>query len=240
MKLLDFLFPKKCPICGVLLKYGESEICQSCYKTLPRIREPRCARCGKPLATVEEQYCHDCEEKSKRADVLVKGTALWLYDIRMKRAMADFKYEGCVEDGAFFAKELYRFCGSDIKSWHIDAIVPVPLHRRKQQFRGYNQAAVLAEALSQYIQLPVLNGVLKRKCYTKPQKGLTPKQRARNVAGAFALGVHAKEQLVNVRRILLVDDIYTTGATLEACGRVLRRAGVQEVYFTCLCIGRDY
>lgn len=240
MNLLDFLFPRKCPICGVLLKHAEKQICLSCYKTLPRVREPRCARCGKPIAVVEEQYCYDCAEKRKRQDVLAKGTALWVYDARMKQAMADFKYEGCVEDGAFFAGELYRSCGDEMAGWQVEAIIPVPLHRRKRWFRGYNQAAVLAEELGECMKLPVLKGVLQRICYTKPQKGLAPKQRAENVKGAFALAAHGKEQLASLRRVLLVDDIYTTGATLEACGDILRRSGVQEVYFVCLCIGRDY
>lgn len=240
MNLLDFVFPRKCPVCSKALGYKERQICQTCQKILPRVTEPCCARCGKPIPAVEEQYCHDCEEKRKRPDALKKGAALWVYDTHMKRAMANFKYEGCVEDAAFYVQQLVRFRGQEIVNWQVDAIIPVPLHRRKQWFRGYNQATVLAEELGKHLHLPVLADVLVRTRYTKPQKGLAPKQRTGNVAGAFALTDQGREKIASLRRVLLLDDIYTTGATLEACGEVLKRTGVREVYFICLCIGRDY
>ena len=240
MNILDFVFPGKCPICNNILGSKEKQICHSCQTLLPRVTEPCCKRCGKPIAAVEEQYCHDCGEKRRGQNVLTKGSALWVYDSRMKRAMANFKYDGCVEDAAFYAQQLVRFRGREIMSWQVDAIIPVPLHRRKQWFRGYNQATALAEELGRHLHLPVLAETLTRTRYTKPQKGLVPKQRKNNVAGAFALTDQGRKKAASLRRILLIDDIYTTGATLEACGEVLKRTGVQEVYFICLCIGRDY
>ncbi len=98
---------------------------------------------------------------------------------------------------------------------------------------------MLADELGKLLQLPVLSDVLLRTRYTKPQKGLDSKQRAANVAGAFALKEKGENALRSLRSVLLVDDIYTTGATLEACGDILCRTGVQEVYFVCLCIGKD-
>lgn len=239
MNFLDFIFPLKCPICGKVLKRGENGICHSCRVSLPRVCEPRCKRCGKPIAMPEEQYCHDCEVKRKGTDVLAAGAALWLYDTRMKRAMASFKYEGCTADASFFARELVRFHGAEIAGWRAEAVLPVPIHRRKKWFRGYNQAAVLADKLGELLNLPVLSDVLLRTRFTKPQKGLDSRQRAANVAGAFALKNGAEKALRSLRRVLLVDDIYTTGATLEACGDILCKAGIQEVYFVCLCIGKD-
>lgn len=239
MNLLDFIFPLKCPVCENVLKRGENGICHSCRISLPRVSEPRCKRCGKPIDVPEEQYCHDCERKRKGADVLAAGVALWVYDTRMKRVMANFKYEGCTADASFFAKELLRFHGAEIERWRTEAIIPVPIHRRKKWFRGYNQAAVLADELGELLQLPVLSDALLRTRYTKPQKGLDSKQRAANVSGAFALKEKGENALCSLRSVLLVDDIYTTGATLEACGDILCRTGVQKVYFVCLCIGRD-
>lgn len=111
---------------------------------------------------------------------------------------------------------------------------------QKEVVPGYNQAAVLADELGKLLQLPVLSDALFRTRCTKPQKGLDAKQRAVNVAGAFALNEKGENALRSLRSVLLVDDIYTTGATLEACGDILCRTGIQEVYFACLCIGRDY
>lgn len=240
MNVLDFIFPHKCPVCGEVLRREEKKICRSCRISLPCIKEPRCKRCGKPITAAEEEYCHDCEKKRKGQDVLEKGTALWVYDAGMKQAMASFKYEGCVADAVFFAEELFRIRGGEISQWNVDAIIPVPIHRRKRWFRGYNQAAVLAEELGELFHLPVFPDVLTRIRYTRPQKGLDSKQRTANAAGAFALNEKSREMLPSLRRVLLVDDIYTTGATLEACGEVMCKAGVQEVYFACLCIGTDY
>ena len=240
MNILDVVFPRKCPICSKVLESKKEQICLSCQKILPRVTEPCCARCGKPIAAAEEQYCHDCEEKRRGRDVLKKGSALWVYDSHMKRAMANFKYEGCVEDAVFYVQQLVRFRGQEIMNWRVDAIIPVPLHRRKQWFRGYNQATVLAEELGRHLNLPVLTDMLTRTRYTKPQKGLAPKQRMNNVADAFALTDQGREKAASLSRVLLIDDIYTTGATLEACGEVLKKTGVGEIYFICLCIGRDY
>lgn len=239
MDLWELVFPQKCPICKKIPGRGEGVVCRSCYKSLPWVTEPRCARCGKPIEEEEEQYCPDCGKKRKGKDVLKKGVALWEYDARMKRAMADFKYQGCTGDAAFYATQIAREYGKAIMDWRIEAIVPVPLHWKKRWYRGYNQAAVLAVELGRQLHLPAYTGLLTRTRYTKPQKGLAAKQRADNVAGAFALTEKEREKADSLRRVLLVDDIYTTGATLEECAGVLGRNGVQEVYFICLCIGRS-
>lgn len=241
MDFLDILFPRKCPVCGMVLKRGERQICISCCRNLPLVKEPRCMRCGKPVSLVEETYCFDCEKKKQEGqNVLMKGTALWVYDTHMRQAMANFKYEGCLEDGSFYVEELCKNRGDEIANWSVEAVIPVPLHWRKRWFRGYNQAEVLAEGLGEYLQLPVLGNVLKRSRYTIPQKGLAPKQRAQNLTGAFAVTKKGRERVSDIHRVLLVDDIYTTGATLEACAEVLRAEGVQEIFFACLCIGRDF
>lgn len=233
----SFLFPAKCPVCGGIPDDRESRVCSDCKRKLPRICEPMCARCGKPLENVTCEYCYDCEQKRKGKDVLTKGTALWVYDKRMKRAMAEFKYGGCQEDAIFFVEELYRFRGEEMHRWKPDAIMPVPLHWRKKWFRGYNQAECLAELLGKYMGIPVYSDVLLRTHYTKPQKGLDDRERRHNLQDAFSLSKTANRQMRSVKNILLIDDIYTTGATLEACAAVLRTTGVEKIYFACICIG---
>jgi ComF family protein len=156
----------------------------------------------------------------------------------MKKAMAAFKYEGCRQDGLFFGDELVRFRGSRIRSYHPDYVIPVPLHRRKLWFRGYNQAACVAERLGERMGIPVLPDALRRVRYTKPQKGMNDKERRDNVEGAFQVRKRFGEQLRGAR-ILLVDDIYTTGATVDACAGALRDEGTGEIFFACLCTGND-
>lgn len=237
MNLLDVLFPGKCPLCGSVHQSGGSGICESCGKKLPYVTEPCCKHCGKPLSDIEKEYCGDCSRKESK---LEQGTAIWIYNDEMKKAMADFKYGGCMADGVFYAEELLFCKGDRLAEWQLDGIIPVPLHWRKKWFRGFNQSACIAETVGERLHLPVYSDGLIRSRYTKPQKGLDNRQRAENLKGAVCVNEKYRDKLSRLHRVLLIDDIYTTGATLEECGRVLRQCGIPKVYFTCLCIGRDY
>lgn len=253
MNVLDLLFPVKCPVCGRLQKGKEKGLCPGCRKSLPRVTEPVCSRCGKPIEIDTQEYCRDCSRKRRAAgmeddrtgmvsfskDPICQGTALWLYTDSMKCAMANFKYKGCYGDGAFYAEELVRFRRDRFRRWQPDYVIPVPLHRRKRWFRGYNQAACLARELGLRMNVPVASEALERRRYTKPQKGFDHRRRRDNVRDAFRIRDGWENRLWG-RRVLLVDDIYTTGSTLESCARVLCDAGVSKVYFACLCTGRDY
>lgn len=237
---LDWLFPPKCPICGGVLQKKERRICHKCRKSMPRIVEPCCTRCGKPLTSDVREYCFDCAKKRQdpAADPICQGTALWEYTDAMKKAMAGFKYEGCQEDGIAFGEEFVRFRGGKIREWGPDFVIPVPLHRRKKWFRGFNQSACVAERIGELVGVPVLPEALERVRNTTPQKGLDDKERRHNMKGAFRLRRDWQEQLQG-KRILLVDDIYTTGATLEACAGQLLKHGAGDIFSACLCIGRD-
>lgn len=253
MNLLDLLFPAKCPVCGQVLKRKEEWICRSCRKDLPRVTEPACVRCGKPLEEDTKEYCLDCGKKRMSArvnsrgengcmaksDPICRGMALWVYTDSMRRVMADFKYQGYYRESAFFAEELIRFKGDKIRQWKPDYVIPVPLHRRKRWFRGYNQAACLAKEIGQRICVPVVAAALERRRYTRPQKNLDDISRRENVRGAFRICGEWRKILWG-KCVLLVDDIYTTGATLESCADALCEAGVKKVYFVCLCTGGDY
>ena len=172
-------------------------------------------------------------------DFLRQGTALWVYTDSLKEAMASFKYEGCYENAAFFAEEFIRFRKEKLLAWKPDFLIPVPLHRHRRWFRGYNQAEILAEEIGKRLHLPVETDVLCRSLDTSPQKQLDDKARYRNMSSAFYVPESAGYKL-NGKRVVLIDDIYTTGSTLEACAGELKKAGVSEIYSACLCIGRDY
>lgn len=237
MSVWELLFPGKCILCGIVLQKGSYGVCAGCRSKLPVIREPRCLHCGKPIESIRQEYCPDCTGRTSSLD---GGIALWEYTDSMRQVMADFKYGGCESDAEFFANEFAAYHSVKLQSWNIQAIVPVPLHWRKRWFRGYNQAESFAGILGQKLSVPVYTEVLKRIRYTEPQKGLDSRQRRKNLQGAFDAAKDAENRIKNCTTILLVDDIYTTGATLEACADVLRRLGVQRVYFTCLCTGRAY
>lgn len=236
MNVLDILFPRKCPICQKV-NADDGGICSECREKMTVVMEPTCKRCGKPLSHEENEYCMDCAGKKS---VLTQGTALWLYDDVTRKAMADFKYDGCTEDGVLYAKEFVRHRGELLRSWKLDCIIPVPLYWKKQWFRGFNQAEHLAGEIGRFLKLPVLEEGILRQYYTKPQKGLSSKQRMENLKNSMVLNEAYIETLQECSRVLLVDDIYTTGATLEACGLVLKDIGVKQIYFSCLCIGKDY
>ena len=230
MNILDLLFPVKCPVCGRILEESErsTAICDACLRRLPLVTEPCCRHCGKPVLRLETEYCKDCS--SKTTSFLDEGTALWIYTEKMKRAMADFKYGGCESDAKVYARELFSHRKEHFQRWRPDCLVPVPLHRRKRWFRGYNQAEAIAEHMGLLMGIPVRPNALVRIRYTKPQKELDDRQRRKNLMSAITGG---EEPLIRGSRVLLI-------ATLEACGRALRDMGADKVYFACLCIGQDY
>ena len=130
-----------------------------------------CARCGKPLEEIETEYCVDCEKKRRgKYDFLRQGTALWVYTDSLKEAMASFKYEAVMKMQRFFAEEFIRFRKENCRAWKPDFLLPVPPHRHRRWFRGYNQAEILAEEIGKRLHLPVETDVLCRSLDTSPQK----------------------------------------------------------------------
>ncbi|SHO49475.1 ComF family protein [Anaerocolumna xylanovorans] len=236
--LLDILYPRRCPVCSEIVdKRGELS-CTGCRNRLITVEEPKCKKCGKPLEQETKEYCYDCD---RRRHYFERGFSLWLYNEDMQKSMADFKYKGRREYAAFYINELLKKYQKEIEDISPDALVPVPIHKKKRQTRGYNQAEILADELGKRLNLPVLSELLIRKKDTLPQKQLNDKERFRNISEAFAF---SQEERCNykkeLQRVLLVDDIYTTGSTIEACARALKMNGIEEVYFVSICIGKGY
>ena len=235
-KLLEYLFPSRCVVCNKVLKKSEKYYCTKCSKSLHWISGPVCMRCGKPLSCKEQEYCYDCQKKGQAFD---KGFALWVYDKTMKGAIARMKYGGDREHIDYFALEAVKCFGDRWRDLCLDAIIPVPLHPERQEFRGFNQAGLIAEKIGQAIDVPVLQDVLIRTVATAPQKGLDHKARKKNVAKAFEIAPEKMTRVMQCNSVMLLDDIYTTGNTINACANKLRQSGVTEIYFFCLCTGED-
>ena len=236
--IIDILYPRRCPVCGGIAIPRGGYVCTDCGSRLKAIKEPRCKKCSKPIDTEEKEYCHDCENKRYH---YTNGFSLWIYDDCMKKSIADFKYHGRREYGKFYVQELVKNFHNDIMRISPDILVPVPIHKSKQMQRGYNQADILAKELGKILNIPVLSNLLRRDKNTLPQKQLNDKERLKNLEKAFTFDEVERMRYNDIiHTAILVDDIYTTGSTIEACTNVLIKNGVKKVYFITVSIGRGY
>ena len=230
--LFNIVFPPRCPVCDEVIHVGK-DTCEDCRKKVVCIGEPSCKKCGKPLENQRREYCTDC---MKKKHYFSQGKAVFVYQGEIRQSMYRFKYSNKREYAGFYAKEAVRIYGDWIRTKQIEAIVPVPMYRWKEKGRGYNQAAVFALALGEKMNLPGEKRMVKRIRNTTPQKELNDVERKINLKKAFQL----VPNIVKYRKILIVDDIYTTGSTIDAVAEVLLQAGVDEIYFLCISIGEGF
>ena len=228
--VLDCLYPRICPICNEIVKRRGSDICPDCEKKLSFVGDSYCMRCGKPVDEYEE-YCRDC---ATGAHVYDEGRAALIYDEYMSKSIYRFKYNGKREFAGFYSRVMYECLREKIESWKVDAIVPVPVHKSKQKKRGYNQAELIAKGLSDRLRIPVCGTLVTRSKATAVQKNLGARERRNNLKKAF----NVTQNVVKLDSVLIVDDIYTTGATIDAIAGCLKAAGVKHIFFVTLCIGR--
>lgn len=230
MLLLDLFFPRRCPICDRVLPIG-ALICTECAKELHRIVPPYCIKCGKPIADAGKEYCSDC-----RSNVHFYREGRALYEYRTVRtSIYRFKYKKRYEYADFYGRALAEELGAVIRRWQPDVLIPVPLHKTKKQSRGYNQAEALARVLGKILDIPVNTTLIKRVKKTTPQKQLNRQLRQNNLKKAFKIDRND----VKLKTIIIIDDIYTTGSTVDAMALALREAGIQNIYFIALAIGRE-
>ncbi len=225
--VLDVVFPPRCSGCGAGVEAAHS-LCGECWKRLRFISEPMCHCCGHPfeLAVQPHMLCADC---LKESPPYVQCRSALFYDEASRHHIIGYKFHDRTALTPLFAEWLARSCETMLPQ--IDCIVPVPLHWFRLWRRGYNQAALLAYAVSARTGLPVLPDALLRTRYTTPQNALTRLQRLDNVKGAF----HVKsgsEARITGKNILLIDDVITTGATIKASTKALLKAGAERVYVT--------
>lgn len=214
--LAEAVYPAVCPVCREVLPHGCSRglrIHPGCMAKLKKDHEG-------------SEGCHGC----------VSGRSLWLYDEFSSEAMFFYKYDGRRELAAFFASAVLREYDGWIKGLGADAIVPVPISRKKMRSRGFNQSELIAEMISRSTGIPLNTKALYRVRSTSPQKALRAYQRRENLSRAFRA---EEREMKGAENILLIDDIYTTGATIEHCARALKRAGAKRVSFLTVCRGQQ-
>ena len=195
--------------------------------------------CGRPTEA-DREFCYDC---SKRKRSYAGGISLAVYTGAWKDSVLRFKFEGRQEYARFYAEQLHARYEKEIRRFHADVLIPVPMHRRKERKRGYNQAALFAEELSELTEIPVSRTILLRTRYTEPQKELNDTARLQNLLQAFTVKEDALAEWKKdhpFKRVILVDDIYTTGSTMEACAALLKKAEAEEVMPVTVAIGGGY
>lgn len=223
---LAWLYPPVCQICHEhRATTAEGLVCSVCWRKVRFIRPPFCDRCGLPFdGEINSAFeCTNCREldlhfSSARSAVTASGIALEI--------IHRYKYQRAVWFEPFLADLLTREAAPVLRAGHWDMIVPVPLHPVKEREREFNQAARLCRHLGRALDLPVKENLIRRLLSTRTQTLLTRTQRAENVRRAFACyeGV-----ALQGKRIVVVDDVFTTGSTTNACAAVLRKAGAGEV-----------
>lgn len=226
-RMLDFALPPRCPGCGAIVAEPH-RFCLDCWRSLTFLGEPCCGRCGLPFAFEGEGECGRCLAEPPPFDRLRAAVA---YGDVSRQVALRLKYSGrpgLAETLAHFMLRHLRVGeGRD-----EPLLVPVPLHRWRIWKRGYNQAALVATALARRSGLPAELDLLRRTRATPPLKGLGRRERALAVRGAFKAPPEARPRLAG-RRVVLVDDVYTSGATASACARALKRAGASSVELLC-------
>lgn len=232
-EVLDLLYPRRCPLCDTVLEFEELQVCQTCLAKQVRIVPPYCLKCGKTIENVTEEYCGDCSALPKSYN---QGFPAFAYAGAIKDAIYAFKYKNQRCYGSFFCTCILEQYGEQFRDLQLDGLVPIPIHKDKRRQRGYNQAEILAADLGRQLKVSVYPSYLLRVVNTSPQKELNDKTRLKNLKNAFKIG----ENKIKLKKVLLVDDIYTSGATVEACTRVLLEAGAEKVYYTSVAIGKGY
>lgn len=230
----DVLFPRRCALCDGVLPVGERLRCQKCGNAVIYIGEDYCMKCGKPVREGEE-FCADCAGRETSYE---SGRALFLYDSLMQKSISRFKYHGRCEYAQFYGEELYKRFGGWVRSVSPDALIPVPIHKKRYQKRGYNQAELVAKELGKRSGIPVISDYLERRKNTLPQKELSERERFSNLYDAFCVRSVTRELYNNLNCVIIIDDIFTTGSTIEACSKTLRVQGIEKIFFLCISIGQ--
>ena len=233
--ILNFLLPPRCINCGKIIN-DENGICTECFNQITFISEPYCSCCGLPfdktIGVNKNMLCPKCVKQSKK-NFRYSRSAI-KYETISKNMILAFKFADKTENVKVFAKWL-KLAGKDIFEEGADVFIPVPLHYRRLVERKYNQSALLAKELSALTSIPTnFDSLVKHKA-TKPQVSFTSAGRRKNIKGAFSVKYAEK---IKDKRVVLIDDVNTTGSTLNECAKVLLKAGAKSVDF--LTLARVY
>jgi ComF family protein len=224
--LIDFFFPPRCPFCGEREEEDSpAGICPACFRQIRLVAHPRCPRCGVGFAADlgEDHLCADCLRGEGH---FTKARALAHYEGLMAAVLARFKYRGHSRLARPLGDLLAEYREPDFSFADYRLVIPVPLHPRRLRQRGFNQSLLLARRIGRRHSLPLDFTALRRIRPTLPQTELSAAERQKNIRGAFAV---SNPRAVDGNAVLLVDDVFTTGATVEECAKALLKSGAGRV-----------
>ena len=179
-KILDVLYPRRCPVCGDITGGFGRMICPDCLRKLSFVKSPVCKKCGKEIEDESMEFCPDCMRHPRAFEY---GIALLNYDETARHSMAQIKYNNKREYLDFYGTALTARYGRTIRRMQADALVPVPVHATRKKTRGFNQAEILARVIGKKLGIPVMPEMLVRNKKTLPQKDLSAAERLKNLSG---------------------------------------------------------
>ena len=221
--ILDLLFPKFCISCG---KEG-SYLCQDCFSLIDILERQYCPFCPQPKVVLDGKTCNFCK-RSKSLNGLYCAASY--NNFIVKKLINQFKYEPYIKElskplSSLIVVHLINL--DKVENFQDYILVPIPLHKKKLKKRGFNQAGEIAKEFSENLKIPVFSDALIKTKQTSAQVELKKEEREKNIKGVFLC---QKPELVMGKKILLIDDIFTTGSTMEQCARLLQEAGAKEVW----------
>lgn len=228
-RVVDIIYPRRCVVCEEIIDSNSKGICFECVKKIEYVREPVCKKCGKMILENTVEYCSDCKIKKH---TYIQNKSVFLYKGEIQKSIHRFKYENKREYASFFGNEILKMHSDWIIKCKPDCLIPIPLHKSREKQRGFNQAKLLADIIGEALGIPVVDNLLLRVKKTKPQKELNHADRKNNIKKSFII----KENIVELKKSILIDDIYTTGSTLNEAGETLKEAGIM-CYGLTLSIG---
>ncbi|WP_341756862.1 MULTISPECIES: ComF family protein [unclassified Candidatus Tisiphia] len=221
--LIDYILPARCLSCAEVTDTKE-DFCQDCWKKLDFITKPYCIVCGCRLdiSILDDMCCTKCFQHKPHYNI---SRSLIKFNENSKKIIHTFKYQDKTILAKTFSKLFYRQYYNEIQE--VDLIIPVPMNRFKRLFRMYNPALVLAIEISKLLKRPLSPDVLIKSRWTKSQTFLSKKEREKNLSNSLILN---KKYQITGQRILLVDDLLTTGTTINKCTKILKESGAENVY----------
>jgi len=215
ISFFDFLLPRLCYGCGINLKPSDNLFCPDCFTIAPKVSPP----------LLEREF-----KRKFAAEGIISGfTSLFVFEEggAIQKCIHEMKYSNSFISGKYLGIITARALADEINSWNCGLIIPVPIHRTRRADRGYNQSVYIAKGIGKALNIPVDARLLKRNRYTSTQTKLNLAERKINVSNAFTI---KKRETIAGKRIILLDDVITTGATITECGKVLLDNGADKVF----------
>ncbi|PIV21433.1 MAG: ComF family protein [Deltaproteobacteria bacterium CG_4_8_14_3_um_filter_45_9] len=223
--LFQFFLPPQCPCCERLLEEDQQGFCSNCLSEIRWIEPPFCSICGIPFISKEVES-HPCGACVTHRKYFTMARAWGAFEGSLQEAIHRWKYEGKTRLTPFFAEWMVKGLNRYWEPDSLDLLIPVPLYTQRLRERGFNQALLLVKELSRRTGIPYRKTILQKKKPTIPQVNLSGAEREKGLRGAFH--IIRNEELLG-KSVLLVDDVYTTGATVNECSKVLLRGGAERV-----------